>query len=51
LGCTVIEMLTGKRPWLDLTALAAVYSVGILNLNMNDKTTSSNGFCDLAWNL
>jgi serine/threonine protein kinase len=27
LGCTVIEMFTGKRPWLDLTALAAVYSV------------------------
>jgi len=28
LGCTVIEMFTGKRPWLDLTALAAVYSLG-----------------------
>jgi serine/threonine protein kinase len=27
LGCTVIEMYTGKRPWLDMTALAAVYSV------------------------
>ncbi|CAO3660549.1 unnamed protein product [Umbelopsis ramanniana] len=28
LGCTVIEMYTGKRPWLDMTALAAVYSIG-----------------------
>lgn len=30
LGCTVIEMYTGKRPWLDLTALAAVYSVSCI---------------------
>ncbi|KAI8991759.1 hypothetical protein BDF20DRAFT_846245 [Mycotypha africana] len=28
LGCTVIEMLTGKHPWLDLNMLAALYSLG-----------------------
>ncbi|KAI8149314.1 hypothetical protein BJV82DRAFT_587499 [Fennellomyces sp. T-0311] len=28
LGCTVIEMLTGKKPWLDLNMLAALYSLG-----------------------
>lgn len=27
LGCTVIEMLTGKHPWLDMNMLAALYSV------------------------
>jgi mitogen-activated protein kinase kinase kinase len=27
LGCTVIEMLTGDHPWLDLNMLAALYSV------------------------
>ncbi|CAO3628484.1 unnamed protein product [Mucor hiemalis] len=28
LGCTVIEMLTGNHPWLDLNMLAALYSLG-----------------------
>ncbi|KAI7905920.1 uncharacterized protein BX663DRAFT_540592 [Cokeromyces recurvatus] len=28
LGCTVIEMLTSKHPWLDLNMLAALYSLG-----------------------
>ncbi|KAI8079983.1 kinase-like domain-containing protein [Halteromyces radiatus] len=28
LGCTVIEMLTGKHPWLDMNMLAALYSLG-----------------------
>ncbi|CEP11976.1 hypothetical protein [Parasitella parasitica] len=28
LGCTVIEMLTGSHPWLDLNMLAALYSLG-----------------------
>ncbi|KAI8883098.1 kinase-like protein [Backusella circina FSU 941] len=28
LGCTVIEMLTGDHPWLDLNMLAALYSLG-----------------------
>ncbi|KAI7865379.1 hypothetical protein BDF14DRAFT_1744347 [Spinellus fusiger] len=28
LGCTVIEMLTGSHPWLDLNTLAALYSLG-----------------------
>ncbi|KAI8067172.1 hypothetical protein BC940DRAFT_301453 [Gongronella butleri] len=28
LGCTVIEMLTGKHPWLDLNIVAALYNLG-----------------------
>lgn len=28
LGCTVIEMMTGKHPWLDLNMLAALYNLG-----------------------
>ncbi|KAF7731942.1 hypothetical protein EC973_007773 [Apophysomyces ossiformis] len=28
IGCTVIEMLTGKHPWLDLNMLAALYHLG-----------------------
>ncbi|CAO3694005.1 unnamed protein product [Rhizopus stolonifer] len=28
LGCTVIEMLTGSHPWLDLNMLAALYNLG-----------------------
>lgn len=27
LGCTVIEMFTGQRPWLTLNQIAALYSV------------------------
>lgn len=27
LGCTVIEMLTGERPWLTCHQLAAFYNV------------------------
>ena len=27
LGCTVIEMLTGQRPWLALNQIAALYNV------------------------
>jgi serine/threonine protein kinase len=27
LGCTVIEMLTGQRPWLSLNQIAALYNV------------------------
>jgi mitogen-activated protein kinase kinase kinase len=33
LGCTVIEMLTGDHPWLDLNMLAALYSVSYYILN------------------
>lgn len=32
LGCTVIEMLTGSHPWLDLNMLAALYNVKIDNV-------------------
>lgn len=28
LGCTVIEMLSGNHPWLDLNMLAALYNLG-----------------------
>ncbi|KAF7723669.1 hypothetical protein EC973_001760 [Apophysomyces ossiformis] len=28
LGCTVIEMLTGTHPWLNINQLAALYSIG-----------------------
>ncbi|KAI8997661.1 kinase-like domain-containing protein [Pilobolus umbonatus] len=28
LGCTVIEMLTGKHPWMDLNTLAVLYRMG-----------------------
>ncbi|KAG2234216.1 hypothetical protein INT48_001935 [Thamnidium elegans] len=31
LGCTVIEMLTGQRPWLSLDQIAAIYNLGRLN--------------------
>lgn len=27
LGCTLIEMLTGQRPWLSLNQIAALYNV------------------------
>jgi serine/threonine protein kinase len=27
-GCTVIEMFTGQRPWLELNQLAALYNLG-----------------------
>ena len=37
LGCTVIEMLTGNHPWLDLNMLAALYNV-IYHLFINDLT-------------
>lgn len=28
LGCTVIEMLTGDHPWMEMNMLAALYSLG-----------------------
>ncbi|KAI8883868.1 hypothetical protein K501DRAFT_285104, partial [Backusella circina FSU 941] len=28
LGCTLIEMLTGQRPWLSLNQIAALYNLG-----------------------
>ncbi|CEP09782.1 hypothetical protein [Parasitella parasitica] len=31
LGCTVIEMLTGQRPWIALNQIAALYNLGRLN--------------------
>ncbi|KAG2231320.1 hypothetical protein INT48_001256 [Thamnidium elegans] len=31
LGCTVLEMITGEHPWMDLCALAALYQIGKLN--------------------
>ncbi|GAA5812302.1 hypothetical protein MFLAVUS_005753 [Mucor flavus] len=31
LGCTVIEMLTGQRPWLSMDQIAAIYNLGRLN--------------------
>ncbi|CEI86220.1 hypothetical protein RMCBS344292_00663 [Rhizopus microsporus] len=31
LGCTVLEMLTGQRPWLALSQIAAIYNLGRLN--------------------
>ena len=27
LGCTVLEMLTGQRPWISLNQIAAIYNV------------------------
>lgn len=30
LGCTVIEMLTGQRPWISLNQIAALYNVWII---------------------
>ncbi|KAI8986929.1 hypothetical protein BDB01DRAFT_783976 [Pilobolus umbonatus] len=29
LGCTVIEMLTGRHPWIALTEVATVYQIGL----------------------
>lgn len=29
LGCTVIEMLTGDHPWMEMNMLAALYSVSL----------------------
>ncbi|KAG1053231.1 hypothetical protein G6F43_004673 [Rhizopus delemar] len=31
LGCTVLEMLTGQRPWISLNQIAAIYNLGRLN--------------------
>ncbi|KAI8988885.1 kinase-like domain-containing protein [Pilobolus umbonatus] len=31
LGCTVIEMLTGQRPWISFNQIAALYNLGKLN--------------------
>ncbi|OBZ87480.1 MAP kinase kinase kinase mkh1 [Choanephora cucurbitarum] len=31
LGCTVIEMLTGQRPWIAFNQIAALYNLGKLN--------------------
>lgn len=28
LGCTVLEMITGEHPWMELTSLAALYQIG-----------------------
>ncbi|CAO3656635.1 unnamed protein product [Mucor hiemalis] len=28
LGCTVLEMMTGEHPWMELTSLAALYQIG-----------------------
>lgn len=35
LGCTVIEMLTGQRPWLSLNQIAALYNVSFLLMMRN----------------
>lgn len=32
LGCTVLEMLTGQRPWMSLNEYAALYNVSFLLL-------------------
>lgn len=32
LGCTVLEMLTGERPWISLNQIAALYNVCIARL-------------------
>lgn len=29
LGCTMIEMLTGQRPWIALSQIAALYNVSV----------------------
>lgn len=29
LGCTVIEMFTGQRPWLQINQIAALYNVSV----------------------
>ncbi|KAI8331274.1 kinase-like domain-containing protein [Choanephora cucurbitarum] len=31
LGCTVLEMVTGEHPWMELTTLAALYQIGLHN--------------------
>ncbi|KAL9538821.1 hypothetical protein MBANPS3_010648 [Mucor bainieri] len=31
LGCTVLEMVTGVHPWMELTTLAALYQIGLHN--------------------
>ncbi|KAI8981630.1 hypothetical protein BDF20DRAFT_862236 [Mycotypha africana] len=31
LGCTVLEMITGEHPWMELTTLAALYQIGLHN--------------------
>lgn len=38
LGCTVIEMLTGKHPWLDMNMFAALYSVIFILILLKIKT-------------
>lgn len=37
LGCTVLEMITGEHPWMDLCALAALYQVSFFFFKKNHK--------------
>ncbi|KAF7728212.1 hypothetical protein EC973_006493 [Apophysomyces ossiformis] len=43
LGCTVIEMFTGQRPWLTYTQIAAIY-----NLGRHNSPDIPNGISDIA---
>lgn len=36
LGCTVIEMLTGDHPWMEMNMLAALYSVSVCFLCLQE---------------
>lgn len=39
LGCTVIEMLSGNHPWLDLNMLAALYNVSFTRQGLDRLDT------------
>ncbi|KAL9550173.1 hypothetical protein PS6_005697 [Mucor atramentarius] len=50
LGCTVLEMITGEHPWMELTTLAALYQIGLHNApaipeNISDEAKDFLGQC------
>lgn len=37
LGCVVLEMWAGRRPWQDVDAIAVIYEVRALYTNLSTK--------------
>jgi hypothetical protein len=42
LGCTVLEMITGEHPWMELTSLAALYQVRLSCAHLSRKSLIRN---------